>query len=183
MKNIIIILIIFCCKSCCYTNFSIPEKTKYKSKLRITLFDNSLSKENTSVRLVIDSIEVLKMDSISYKNNYFYNLTQGTHFIEISKADGQLKLIDSIKVEEGVSEYLLWINYYYYPNAIEEREIYLAKCFEKYKEDSNLTLEEKHKILDGIEKKLKIEDIDTISRKRGRYFQTSFMKRSSVEIE
>ncbi len=94
-----LILVSSCSNICNQKNKVIDNSSS--SKIRITLFNHSLNKENISVRLIIDNKEFLNVDSVNYKNNYNYALTAGTHFIEVSKSDGTLKCYDTIEVKNG----------------------------------------------------------------------------------
>jgi len=50
-----------------------------RAQIRISLMDNSLNSENTSIKLMIDAIEILNIDTINYKLDYYYYLSPGHH--------------------------------------------------------------------------------------------------------
>ncbi len=57
------------------------------------------------------------------------------------------------------------------------------RYFEKYEKDSTLTPIEKQNKLEKIKKKIELDNLNSINRKRGKYFEILFMDKNRNGID
>lgn len=100
--------------------------------INISFYDHSLQKENPSVKLTIDGEIIYCFDSISesFNQDIIINLQKGKHLVEVSTKIGQYKCLDTINVENYMSEYRLSLFYEYNPPFNEYRKISINDEFQ-----------------------------------------------------
>ena len=78
----------------------------------ISCQDNSGSLDNPSLKVIIDSVEIINIDHMDQlKGAKSYKLEQGRHILKISTRENKYLLIDTIEIENSLIDYRLFINY------------------------------------------------------------------------
>ena len=124
---------------------------KPSKNVDLTIFDNSIEKENPSVLIKIDNREIYSLDSISKSitEDFLIFLSPGKHFLQVSTLDSLYPYTDSILIENKKS-YQLWIKFKHNPSIEVYKNFIANNLYERKIKKGSYTSEQKTKLFQEI---------------------------------